>query len=238
MINLMIGTPMYGGSCTAHYCFSMLNLTRNAVDMNVNLNFQFTTSESLIPRARNHIMNTFLHSDCDHLLFVDADIQFEPEHVQRLLDHDVPVVCGAYPAKLIDWTHVAKAVRAGVPDHLLPQYASASIFNRCSPQASDVPQGLIEVINAGTGFMMIQKQVVLQMLNHVPTYVNNQFDSVKGISHEFFSISIMNNILLSEDYHFCDAYRKLGGRIFVDPTVSLKHVGSHVYAFSPGHWIG
>jgi hypothetical protein len=237
MTRLMIGTPMYGGQCQAHYLFSMLNLTRSAAEQNLDLNFQFTTTESLITRARTHIANTFLRSTCSHLLFVDADIGFQPQHVTQLLSHDLPLVCGGYPAKHIDWHHVAQAAKSGVPGHELKHHASAYIYNRLIPQPSNTPPGLIEVLNAGTGFMLIARSVFETLAPLVPKYQNNQFDNAHSENLEFFSTAIKHNILLSEDHYFCDLWRSVGGRIFVDPTIHLQHVGSHVYESSPNHWI-
>jgi hypothetical protein len=237
MTKLMIGTPMYGGQCSAYYTFSMLNLTREATARGLELNFQFTTTESLITRARTGIANTFLRSDCSHLLFVDADIGFEPSSVFKLLDHQLPLVCGGYPAKHIDWNHISQAARSGVAPHQLKTYASAYIYNRLNPQPGDVPLGLIEVINAGTGFMLIAREVFEHLSPRVPTYQNNQFDNSGTQALEFFATSIKNGILLSEDHYFCDLWRSAGGRIFVDPEISLQHVGSHVYESSRNHWI-
>jgi hypothetical protein len=236
MQKLMIGTPMYGGMCSAYYTFSNLNLLRSAASRNLEISYQFTTSESLITRARTGIANTFLNSDCSHLLYIDADIGFEPESVFKLLDHNLDFVCAGYPAKNIDWNHIEKAVRNGMPAHTLPSFASPYIYNRLEVQ-HDVPPGLIEVKNAGTGFMMIAKSVLLKMSNHVPSYINNQFDNHGHRHKEFFSTSIKHDILLSEDHYFCEKWRELGGRIFIDPSIRLKHIGNYVFESSPNHWI-
>lgn len=234
-MNLMIGTPMYGGNCTAHYTFSNLNLARVANEYGINLNYQFTTSESLITRARNNIADIFMNSDCSHLLFIDADISFNPLDVVKLLKHDLDVVCGGYPAKLIDWNSVHQAARMGAGPHDLAQYASPYIYNRINndPQQGD----LIEVKESGTGFMMIKKRVFEDLSNHVATYSSNQFDNAGKINKEYFSTMIDDGILISEDYFFCRKWRSIGGRVFVDRTIKLNHVGSYVFQSSPGHWI-
>lgn len=233
----MIGTPMYGTQCFAHYMFSMMNFTREATARGLELNFQFTTTESLVTRARTGIANTFLRSDCTHLMFVDADIGFEPNGIFRLLSHQLPLVCAGYPAKHIDWAHVADAAQRGVPPSQLKSYSSAMIYNRLPDQPPDVPPGLIEVQNAGTGFMLIERTVFEQLSSRVPRYQNNQFDNSGTWALEFFSTAIKNNILLSEDHYFCDLWRVHGGRIFVDPSIHLQHVGIHVYESSRNHWI-
>jgi hypothetical protein len=235
MINLMIGTPMYGGNCTAHYAFSNLNLARIASEHNVNLNFQFTTSESLITRARSNIAHIFLNSNCSHLLFIDADISFDPLDVIKLLKHDLDIVCGGYPAKLLDWNSIYRAAQMGIGPADLPNYASPFVYNRVNndPQSGD----LIEVKESGTGFMMIKRNVFEKLSPHVNTYLSNQFDNSGEKNKEFFSTMIDDDILISEDYFFCRKWRSIGGKIYVDRTIKLSHVGSHVYRPSPNHWI-
>lgn len=235
-MKLMIGTPMYGGLCSAYYHFGSVNLMREAAKRGLEISCQFTTTESLITRARTSIANIFLHSDCTHLLFIDADIGFQPDDVFKLLDHDLEFVCGGYPAKSIDWNHVAAAAMRGMPAQVLPKFASPYVYNRL-PEQVNVPSGLVEVINAGTGFMMLSKSVVEKLVPHVPTYINNQFDNHGSRAHEFFATAIKNDILLSEDYYFCEKWREIGGRIFIDPTIELQHVGTYVYQSSPNHWI-
>jgi hypothetical protein len=237
MKKLMIGTPMYGGLCSAYYHFSSINLMRMACKEGLEISHQFTTTESLITRARTGIANTFLNSDCTHLLFIDADIGFEPEDVFKLLSHNLEFVCGGYPAKNIDWKHISAAAQRGTPAQLLPTFASPYIYNRLSEQPEDVPAGLIEVKNAGTGFMMISKSVLEKLSGHVPDYINNQFDNHGTRAKEFFSTTIKNDILLSEDHYFCEKWREIGGRIFIDPSIRLKHIGTYVYESSPNHWI-
>jgi hypothetical protein len=53
---------------------------------------------------------------------------------------------------------------------------------------------------------------------------------VKPLTHEFFATSIDHTgALLSEDYHFCELFRKHGGKIHAHPFVKLEHVGTHVF---------
>ncbi len=235
MTKLMIGTPMYGGQCSAHYTLSNLNLARLADNYNIELNYQFITSESLITRARNDLSRTFLQSDCSHLLFVDADIGFDALDVIKLLEHNLDIVCGGYPAKMIDWVQIQQAATNGVSSHALNQYASPYIYNRVemSPQIGN----LIEVSESGTGFMMITRNVFEKLSTHLPAYTTNKFNGRGEKTTEYFSTMIDQNALISEDYFFCRKWRGIGGRVFVDKTIKLTHVGSYEYKSSPNHWI-
>ena len=49
-------------------------------------------------------------SDCTHLMFIDADIQFDGNDILKLLHHNLPVVCGAYPTKSLGERYVINLV--------------------------------------------------------------------------------------------------------------------------------
>ena len=68
-------------------------------------------NESLITRARNTIVTMMLYQTdyvSTHLLFIDSDIGFSAENIQRLLQADKDVVCGIYPRKHIHLDKIKK----------------------------------------------------------------------------------------------------------------------------------
>ena len=67
------------------------------------INFRITTlrNESLVTRARNILTAMFLESDCSHLMFIDADIEFDAESILRALAYDKPIMAAAYPKKAL-----------------------------------------------------------------------------------------------------------------------------------------
>jgi hypothetical protein len=65
---------------------SMLDLQGLCVQYGINIKFSFLFNESLITRARNYLVDEFLHrSDCTHLLFIDSDIHFKAQDVLACL---------------------------------------------------------------------------------------------------------------------------------------------------------
>ena len=69
-------------------------------------------NESLITRARNELARMFLDDEkFTHLMFIDSDIYFEHDSVDRLYSHDKSIVCGLYPKKEINWDRVREAVK-------------------------------------------------------------------------------------------------------------------------------
>lgn len=231
---VMIATPMYGGMCTGAYVHGLLQTIGAMQARGDRVYWANSTNESLITRARNELVRLFLEGDFTHLMFIDADIAFDGSALPALLDADDDIVCGIYPKKEIDWKAVERAAAAG--RSTLKDYAGSFVFNMVEGAYSETNErGLLEVRHAGTGFMLIKRSVFEALIPHVPTYrvsTNRGEDGeyTKPLTYEFFATSIDHTgALLSEDYHFCELWRKHGGRVYVQPFIRLEHIGTYTY---------
>lgn len=94
--NIFFATPCYGGMLTDQFFLSIFRATQ--VLMQHGINFRVTTlrNESLITRARNILTAMFLESPCTHLMFIDSDIEFQPQDILRALAYDKDIIAGAY----------------------------------------------------------------------------------------------------------------------------------------------
>lgn len=238
MTHLYIATPMYGGMCTGFYTQSIIQLQKLCNDRGIHITFSFMFNESLITRARNALVKGFLDTDATHLMFIDADIRFSPEHVLQMIEADQDILCGIYPKKEINWQTVENAIKAGVPRENLKNHTGSFVVNLVDYSGSvTVPLNQpVEIWNGGTGFMLVKRQVFETMKDKVPTYLNNVVDLEQTIRpedviHEFFATSIEpeTNVLLSEDYHFCRICRLNGIRVYAAPWAALSHVGTYVF---------
>lgn len=232
--SLMIATPMYGGMCTGHYVAGLLGTLNKMRAVGVPVYWAQIMNESLITRARNELARLFLEKNFDYLMFIDADISFDAQAVATLMAADKDIVCGIYPKKEVDWKKVAEAAKLGKEN--LADYGGAFVFNMEGSTAETNEDGCIEIRHGGTGFMLIKRQVFLDLMPHVPTYRTSSFkdpatgEYIKPLTHEFFATSIDDSgALLSEDYHFCALWKKQGGKIWANPFVKLEHVGTYVF---------
>jgi len=231
--SIMIATPMYGGMCTGHYVTGLLGTINKLKSVGVPVYWAQMMNESLITRARNGLAYDFLATpDATHLMFIDADISFDGQAVATLMAADRDIICGIYPKKEVDWKQIKKAVKAGKED--IENYGGAFVMNMMGEKQESDNDGVMEVRHGGTGFMLIKRKVFEDLMPHVPTYrvsthkENGEY--VKPLTHEFFATSIdETGALLSEDYHFCDLWRKHGGKIYANPFIKLEHVGTYVY---------
>ena len=253
----MVATPCYGGQTTALYTQSMLKLQSECARYKVEMVLLAITNESLITRARNDLVYHFLkHKDdkgvFEYLMFIDADIQFEADHVIRLLVHNKDIVTGAYPMKMINYNNIEnRALSVNELVKATTEYAINIKFNQQQVDKSFNEQdgrvqlqlinGLIEVLDAGTGFMLVKRGVFERLIKEYPetsytrdmTSLNPDGSVSKDTDRQyaFFdgSIDEESNRYLSEDYTFCRRWQKIGGKIWTDPNIVLNHVGTHVF---------
>jgi hypothetical protein len=238
MNKLFIATPMYGGMCTGYYAQSLINTANLMRDRGTQVAFSFLFNESLITRARNSLVHAFLKTDSTHLMFIDADIRFDANDIPMMLDMNLDVLCGVYPKKEINWNAVRNGMDMGVPMDALKYHTGSFVVNLAGYKntvtvRADQP---VEIWNGGTGFMLIKRSVFEKLKNKVPTYNNDVLDLAGNLAyaekiHEFFTTSIEpgTNRLLSEDYHFCNLWRKHKGKIYAAPWVKLAHIGTYCF---------
>ena len=238
MIKLFIATPMYGGMCAGYYMQSIIQLLTTCQANRVEAHFSFMFNESLITRARNSLTQTFLKTDCTHLMFIDSDIRFRADDVIQMIYADKEVLCGIYPKKEINWYMVKQAMDRGVPFDQLKNHTGSFVVNLVD-YAGEVTVPInqpVEIFNGGTGFMLIKREVFDKMGEVVPAYSNDVVDLSGQLSQaeqikEFFTTSIEpgTNRLLSEDYHFCRTWREMGGKIYAAPWCQLAHIGTYAF---------
>jgi hypothetical protein len=237
-ISIFVATPMHAGTCTDGFAKSCLSLQREADRQNIDIDFVFLSGDSMITSARNTLTHAFLRTKYTHMLFIDSDIAFEGKQVLDMVLKDIDIIGGVYPKKHISWDNIYYAVKNGAKKEHLPLVASNYVVNSVSGEAIELGSSdLIEVRHLGTGMMCIKREVFEQLKSIVPTYtMGDALDSnynKTGINnadlvYEFFSTEI-NDGLITEDFYFCDLWRKNGGKIFLAPWVRLKHTGSYTF---------
>lgn len=246
---LFIATPMFGGMCAGMYTRSMNDLSAMCAVYGIPLKIYYLFNESLITRGRNYACDEFLRSGCDHMMFIDADIGFDPKDVISLMAMQVSdpekyqIVTGPYPKKSISWEKIKAAVDQGFADedpNNLERYVGDYVFNPKN-NTSSIPLGEpAEIREGGTGFMMIHKDVFARYreaypeLSYKPDHVRSEhFDGSREI-HAYFDCIIdpESRRYLSEDYMFCYNVQKMGGRIWLCPWMKLQHVGSYIFGGS------
>jgi hypothetical protein len=241
---LVIGTPCYGGLVGQGYMESVIALMVYGSAQGFQMTLALNGHDSLITRSRNKIVSAFLDMpQATHLLFIDADITFRPESVKRLLDFNQDVVAGMYPIKNIDWQRFRSQAKPGATEAELREQGLNFVG---TPLVKTDPifeerDGFVTSSYAGTGFMLIKRSTLEQMIKAYPetrfevahTYPRVTKQSPNQYALFDCMIEKGTNIYLSEDFAFCTRWRALGGKIWLDTKTRLTHTGVYAYEGTP-----
>ena len=250
---IFVATPMYGGMCSGMYSKACCDLATLSTKYQMDLKFFYLFNESLIPRARNYLVDEFLRAEeYTHLMFIDADIHFDPNDVLTLAALDKDIIGGPYPKKCIAWEKVRNAVDTGLADEdptVLEQYTGDYVFNPVENTHKIQVAEPVDVLEIGTGFMLIKREVFDDFKEAYPQFtytpdhnrsehfsgdreIHAYFDTVIDSDAYLGEISGKSNRYLSEDYFFCQFVRRLGYKIYLCPWMKLGHMGSYVFSGS------
>jgi len=245
-----IATPCYGGQLNEPYFRSVIKMMTFFNGHQIPLAFGTIANESLVTRARNVLVAYFLASDYTHLMFIDADIEFQTEDILKLYAHKKDVVVGAYPKKGVAWDKI----RANLTDPANKEkelsdrdmasfgsdYAINFKFVDKETKTIGVENGLIKLHDAGTGFMMISREAILKMIKAYPELKYNNDVNINNadLKDHFYAlfdtmIDPVDRRYLSEDYTFCRRWQEIGGDIWLDPSISLNHYGHFCFQGNP-----
>lgn len=229
MKQVFLSTPCYGGLCLDKYFASIIELQLLLIKEGIMLYIDTTENESLVHRARNVSVGRFMQkTECDYFMFIDADINFDPHAVVRLVNsnHDVSVAC--YPKKVVMWDQAKKSVEKG--DTRDMSMLSSSLVINFGASNRPIVDGFIEILDGPTGFMLIRRSVFKKLEEKFPElwckndHQNRDFDDY----HACFDCMIdpETKRYLSEDYAFCRRWQQTGGKIYADVNTTLGHVGN------------
>lgn len=278
---LFVATPMYGGNAVGLYMKSILDLQGLCHQYGIEVRFSFLFNESLITRARNYLVDEFLRSEYTHLLFIDSDIHFNPQDAIALMALDKDVIGAPYPKKSINWKNVYKAATTAYENNPvfdpgdLEGVTGEYVFNPVPGTKSFRVSEPLEVMEIGTGFMMVKRAVfdkfkeAYPKQNYKPDHVGQaNFDGSRYI-HAYFDTVIDNGYTfddihrlmikassgenvqedfkrileiergathryLSEDYMFCQYWRRIGGQVWLCPWMKTQHIGSYPFSGDMG----
>jgi hypothetical protein len=227
---LYIATPCYGQLVHCAYTQAALGTQALLTEQGISCRVDFQARAS-IPHARNNMVARFMASPDTHLLFIDADIGWQPESVLRLLSaaclEDHEVVCGAY------------AMKTPPPLTLTVNFPITQDDNVYVHPVSN----FWEVWTVGAGFLMIRRSAIEKMIAAYPErnyHTNPERMRVgatpylrDGTQYTFFDCFIEGERYLTEDAAFCHLWRQLGERIWLDPWCELSHYGMHEHKAKP-----
>ena len=246
---LFVATPMYGGMCAGMFAKSCADLSTICTQYGIPLQYYYLFNESLITRARNYCCDEFMRSTSQHMMFIDSDIGFNPQDVIALMalqanePEKYEIIGGPYPKKCISWEKIKLAVDKGIADedpNVLEKFVGDYVFNPKGGQQSIKIDEPVEVLEIGTGFMMVTKAAMQKFQDTDPQYMykpdlvrTEHFDGSREIMM-FFQAEVdpSTKRYLSEDYWFCQKAQQANISTWFCPWMKLQHVGSYIFGGS------
>ena len=176
-----------------------------------------------IDQGRSQIATDALAEGFEELLWVDSDVAFDANDVDKLRGHGLPITCGIYPKKG-------------------PRQLAAAMWPETKQLVFGQGGGLVDIRYAGFGFVHTRREVYAKIAESLPV-CNLQFK--RPIVPYFLpflheeqadpsSLSPPASPLiwyLGEDYAFCERALQAGFKIMADTTIRLWHIGSYPYGW-------
>lgn len=201
---LFLATPCYD-SPDASYTYAMARSREALREAGFQTAYFLLRGNCHVDDARNVIVRHFRESDCDELVFLDADVTWEPQGIVQLARRDCDMVGGVY------------SFRGGGRENMPMRLLNAEFPDK---------NGMLEMDGLPTGFLKIKRVVFDRLEPHVPWY----WDKTER-TPQFFARSINpdDHQRWGGDIEFCRKWREIGGRLYADTEIRLGHVGKIVY---------
>lgn len=213
---VFVAIPVHDGTLRVGTVISLIHSVMEGQYLGVEFNVQCWVGDSLLPHARNTLIAQFMASDCDDMVFIDADISWAPGTLIKLLHYPVDFVAGAYRFKSDD---------EGYPLRWLQEENTVN------------EMGLVEMKGVPTGFLRMTRaglERVTKAYEH-KTYEARNAPGVKTWC--LFDLEYKDGNFYGEDYVFCDRLRELGEKIYLDPNMAITHSGNKEYVGHLGGFI-
>jgi hypothetical protein len=200
--HIMFGLPSYDGRVVTDFDSSYARTAYMLNELGVKVDECRIDGGVYIDRARDEICHVFLQSEATHLMFIDADMGWEPEHIVRLLRHDKEICCGMYCRK-----------------------DDEPIFSLRLGGKRVIRDGLILAQAVPAGFLLINKSALVKLKSAHPELLfngTNNFEGEKMVS--FFHMYIdEKGDYLREDMAFGMRWSDIEDGIWIDPAIQLRH---------------
>ena len=254
--HVYILTPVYGGVVYINYMQCMINSMKFLDRFGIKLYLEFCKNDSLVSRARNNLVAKAMSNPLTtHIMFIDADITWEPTDIIKLIMADKSLVGGVYPLKHYYWENIIPTdgsnavgkliekknnsqIKGFVSDQQMLQYNMVRYNVNFLNPVLKIENNLTKVRHIATGFMMFKRSTIEQMQLAYPStkYTDDvgflQKPEENKHAYALFDCGVEDDHYLSEDWMFCHRWTKMGGSVYLDVSINLTHTGIEDYTGS------
>lgn len=212
---VFLATPAYDG-LSAGYVSSIFGAQRALADAGIESELAVFAENCHVDDARNQLVRDFLDSDCTDLIFLDADLRWSNADLVKLAQYDRDVVAATYPLKQDE---------DGYPVRFIGDEIWAD------------EDGLIEVESVPTGFLRINRFVLVELAEKAQKFRGKQDKPNQSPIPLIFERLLEDGKRWGGDYTFCRKWRAMGGTIWLDPEPKFGHTGSKEWSGSLARYL-
>lgn len=208
MKHVAILTPTHSAETPVEYTTSLVRTAELLMRSGVAYTHFFLVGNAIIHDARNVLVNWALQMPTmTDVFFIDGDIGWKPEEFFRILMSPHHVVGAAYPQK--------------------PQTDNEPLKFNVGINEPSISGNLVTVDYLGGGFVKISRKAIEKLIAKTPEAIYS--DRHGNPVHGLFQAPIANGAITGEDAYFYRLWQKHGGKVFLDPDITLLHIGRKVY---------
>jgi hypothetical protein len=235
-ISILVCTPVHN-ECSIHYTQALLEFQIACMQRNILVSFLLLKS-SLVTQGRNLCVANFLNEKYSHLLFIDADIDFESKTIFKMLELDKEVIAVPYPMKTLNWDRIYK-FKGDIKDSKELSYTGFTYPIKVHDRENiKVKDDVMEVTHAPTGCMLIKRQVFDKMIEKYPelrisqpTIMNGEAKDKENLWNFFDTYhDLENKKYYGEDFGFCKKWTDIGGKCYCYIGDYITHIGEYQYS--------
>lgn len=217
--SIFIALPAYDFKVSLKLAVSLAKFSRASAEHGIDIQLGSICGCSVVSRARNLLAKDMLESKCDYLLFIDSDINFEPDDIFRLMA----------------WgTDPKKGIVAAVPrTRNESKVYIATLDYDDNGDLTMNGMGLVRAKRVATAFMLVRREVFETLEREHPewAYYDSKTDRTLSCMFDF---QLAEEGYIGEDFLFCDRVRDHGFEVWIDPTITLGHMGVQEYVGNYG----
>lgn len=212
--SIFIALPAYDFKVSLKLAVSLARFAQAAPRHGIDVQIGSICGCSVVSRARNMLVQDLLESPCTELLFIDSDINFEPEAIFRLMawgsDSKKGIVAAVPRVRDVNKTYIA--------DLDYDENGDLTMNG----------MGLVRGERVATAFMWVNRKVFEDLISANPEWVYYDKRAGKNL-HAVFDFKVTPEGYIGEDFLFCDRAREIGYEVWIDPTITLGHMGVQEY---------
>lgn len=214
-MKLLVAIPVYDKKLPVDVVSCLLQEQLFAAVNGDEFRVMFLPSCSHPALGRNQLAHEFMKSDADRLFFLDSDVTFSPGSLLKLAHAKEDLVGGAYRFK----SESEKYPVQWIPEKDLWENEN----------------GYLEVETLPGGFLSVSRNVFDKLKSANPDRIIN----ISGHTmHCYFEMKYQNGHLCGEDSLFCQEWRSIGGKVWLDPRIELTHWDLNIpYQGNIGGWL-